>query len=55
MGGGKIPAEAVPREPWYGYTLGYWPEEFQKEAEDAVNGNYYLTAEKLAKQGTKPD
>jgi len=45
-----------PREPWFGYSLGgYWPEEYEKEAEDAINGNYYLTADKLAKQRIKVD
>ena len=44
-----------PREPWHGYKLGYWPEEFEKEAEDAVNGDYIKTAEKLAKEGVKED
>lgn len=40
-----------PREPWHGSLLGYWSEEFEKEAEDAVKGDYYLTADKLAKGG----
>jgi UbiD family decarboxylase len=44
-----------PREPWYGSSLGYWPEEFEKEAEDAVKGNYYVTADKLAKKRVKAD
>ncbi len=38
-----------PKEPWFGYSLGDWSEELAKEAEDAVQGGYYRTGEKLAK------
>ncbi len=36
------------KDPWYGYTLGYWPEENAEEAEMALRGEYYKTGEKLA-------
>lgn len=35
------------REPWYGYKLGPWPEEFEHEAELAAQGKYYETGKKL--------
>ncbi len=38
------------KEPWYGYELGYWPEENQEEAAAALRGEYYITGEKLAKR-----
>ncbi|MDS0256527.1 UbiD family decarboxylase [Thermoplasmatales archaeon AK] len=40
-------------EPWYGYELGYWPEEFRKDAEDIVKGEHYKIGERLAKKGEK--
>ncbi len=36
-------------EPWYGYELGYWPEEFAKDAMEIVNGNHYDVGERLSK------
>lgn len=42
-----------PRNPWFGYSLGDWPEVSAKEAELAVEGRYYETAEKLAQQQVK--
>jgi UbiD family decarboxylase len=39
-----------PRTPWYGYSLGHWPEENQEEAELAVLGRYYETGAKLMAQ-----
>ncbi len=38
------------KEPWWGYTLGYWPDEAEEEAEMALRGEYYKTGEKLAKR-----
>lgn len=35
------------REPWFGYSLGYWSEEEEAEAELAVQGRHYETGEKL--------
>lgn len=34
------------KEPWYGYSLGYWTVEDEEEAELAVRGNYFETTEK---------
>jgi len=34
------------KEPWWGYSLGYWTEEEEKEAELAVEGRHYETGEK---------
>jgi 4-hydroxy-3-polyprenylbenzoate decarboxylase len=42
-----------PREPWFGYTLGYWYEENEKEAKMATNGEYLQTGEKLQRQRKK--
>ncbi|MBI4334726.1 MAG: UbiD family decarboxylase [Chloroflexi bacterium] len=39
-----------PRTPWYGYSLGYWPEELEEEARLALKGEHYTTGEKLAKK-----
>ena len=36
-------------DPWYGYELGYWPDEFRKDAEDIVNGDHYKIGERLGK------
>jgi UbiD family decarboxylase len=36
-----------PQMPWYGYALGQWPEEFQREADRAVRGEYWKTGEEL--------
>jgi 4-hydroxy-3-polyprenylbenzoate decarboxylase len=36
-----------PEMPWYGYSLGQWPEEFQLEAERAARGEYWQTGEEL--------
>ena len=38
-----------PRPPWFGYSLGMWPEENQQEAAAAVRGDYYETGDKLAR------
>lgn len=39
-----------PEMPWYGYSLGQWPEEFQVEAERAVRGEYWTTGEELVQK-----
>lgn len=36
------------KDPWWGYSLGFWSEELEEEAELAVRGEYYRTGEKLA-------
>jgi 4-hydroxy-3-polyprenylbenzoate decarboxylase len=35
--------------PWYGQSLGYWPEYLEKEAELAIQVEHYQTGEKMAK------
>jgi UbiD family decarboxylase len=34
------------KEPWWGYSLGYWTQEEEREAELAVQGRHYETGEK---------
>ncbi len=36
-----------PEAPWYGYSLGDWDETLDQEAEQALNGDYWATGEKL--------
>ncbi|MBI3079367.1 MAG: UbiD family decarboxylase, partial [Deltaproteobacteria bacterium] len=38
------------KAPWWGYELGYWPDEFRQEAELALKGEHYRTGEKLQRQ-----
>ena len=42
-----------PKQPWYGYPLGYWTEENEEEAELALKGEHHQTGEKLARQRVK--
>jgi 4-hydroxy-3-polyprenylbenzoate decarboxylase len=44
----------VPQAPWFGYSLGQWPEEFKLEAERAVRGEYWTTGE-IIKQRRRND
>jgi 4-hydroxy-3-polyprenylbenzoate decarboxylase len=37
------------KEPWWGYSLGYWTDEEEREAELAVQGRHYETGEKQRK------
>ena len=39
-----------PESPWFGYSLGEWPEEFEQAAELAVRGDYFETGKRIAKQ-----
>ena len=39
-----------PETPWFGYSLGYWPEELERAAERAVRGEYFETGEELVKR-----
>lgn len=41
------------KEPWYGYKLGYWTEEYEQQARLAVKGEYYQTGEILAQRRKK--
>ena len=36
-----------PQTPWYGYSLGEWPDEFDAAAQNAVNGDYFTYGESL--------
>jgi hypothetical protein len=42
------------RLPWYGYSLGQWPEEFQIEADRAVRSKYWTTGD-VIKQRRRSD
>ncbi len=42
-----------PESPWYGYSLGEWPEELEQAAELAVKGDYFETGKLLAKRRRK--
>jgi 4-hydroxy-3-polyprenylbenzoate decarboxylase len=42
-----------PKMPWYGYSLGYWGEEDEENAEWAVRGEYEKVAERLQKKATR--
>jgi len=42
-----------PESPWYGYSLGDWPEEFERAAELAVKGDYFETGKAIAKRRRK--
>lgn len=42
--------EIKPERPWYGYSLGAWPEEFEQAAQLAVQGDYFQTGEKIAER-----
>ena len=39
--------ELDPQEPWYGYTLGMWPEDLDMEARMATEGDHAKVAEIL--------
>ena len=42
-----------PESPWFGYTLGEWPDELERAAELAVKGDYFETGELLVKRRRK--
>ena len=42
-----------PKVPWYGSSFGYWPAEYQEEAELALKGEHHKTGEKLARERRK--
>ncbi|MGC2519729.1 MAG: UbiD family decarboxylase [Burkholderiales bacterium] len=42
-----------PESPWFGYSLGDWPEEFERAAELAVQGDYFETGKLLLKRRRK--
>jgi 4-hydroxy-3-polyprenylbenzoate decarboxylase len=42
-----------PESPWFGYSLGEWPDEFDRAAEFAVKGDYFETGKQLVKRRRK--
>lgn len=40
--------ELKPQVPWFGYSLGQWDSELEEEARLAVQGEHYVTGDKLA-------
>ena len=42
-----------PEAPWFGYSLGEWPDELERAAELAVKGDYFETGKELAKRRRK--
>jgi 4-hydroxy-3-polyprenylbenzoate decarboxylase len=42
-----------PESPWFGYSLGEWPEELERAAELAVKGDYFETGKALVKRRRK--
>jgi 4-hydroxy-3-polyprenylbenzoate decarboxylase len=42
-----------PREPWFGYELGYWSDEEREEAELAVAGRHFEVGERAEKKRVK--
>jgi UbiD family decarboxylase len=41
------------KEPWYGYSLGFWPAEYERQAELALKGEHYKTGDVLANRRKK--
>jgi len=41
------------KEPWWGYSLGYWGDEYDEWADRAVKGDYYQTGEERARNRRK--
>jgi len=42
-----------PESPWFGYSLGEWPDEFDRAAELAVKGEYFETGKRLVSRRRK--
>jgi 4-hydroxy-3-polyprenylbenzoate decarboxylase len=42
-----------PQAPWYGYSLGQWDEELEKEAERALLGDHFINGDIQAKMRVK--
>src|SRR5882762_6785744 len=42
-----------PESPWYGYSLGEWPDDLERAAAMAVKGDYFETGKLLAKRRHK--
>lgn len=43
----------TPKVPWFGYSLGLWSQENEEEAELALQGQHYLTGERLIRARQK--
>lgn len=43
------------REPWYGYSLGYWTKENEEQADLALRGEHYKTGEEQARRRQKAE
>ena len=41
------------KEPWYGYNLGFWPDDYEEEVELALKGEYEKVGEILASKRRK--
>ena len=52
LGGTRAP-KLQPREPWFGYELGYWSDEEREEAELALAGKHYEVGERAEKNRKK--
>ena len=42
-----------PEAPWYGYSLGDWPEAFERDAKAAAEGRYWEVGERLVQERRK--
>ncbi|MBM2832014.1 MAG: hypothetical protein HW414_1066 [Dehalococcoidia bacterium] len=42
-----------PRQPWYGYSLGVWPESYQRHADLSAKGEFEQVARELMARGEK--
>jgi 4-hydroxy-3-polyprenylbenzoate decarboxylase len=42
-----------PEAPWFGYSLGEWPDELERAAERAVRGEYFEYGRALEKRRRK--
>jgi hypothetical protein len=42
-----------PRQPWYGYSLGVWPESYQRHADLSAKGEFEQVARELMSRGEK--
>jgi len=40
----------TPQAPWYGYDLGHWPAELQRQAEMAASSDYFELGRNLANE-----
>ncbi|MGH7089887.1 MAG: UbiD family decarboxylase, partial [Stellaceae bacterium] len=45
--------ELKPESPWFGYSLGEWPDDLEAAAQRAVRGDYFLTGAELVKRRRK--